>query len=311
MQSLAGVSKMRSVPKKQVIRDIRSGMRDRDLMSKYGLTLSLLRRLLQRLVAEEAIDHEILYVSSETYREATDILSLRRNARTRIPMSIRVYTEEDCQRGYLRDVSETGLRLAGIEVEVGDWRTLTVPLKEIPTIQPIEFEGVCRWAKHEGKFRRYAVIGVEIAAISDDSQWNLSRLIDLFQATEAEETTECLCAVRVSEATPSNTSHNFSGAIDEVDILDVIQFMLLNRKKVLLDIRSPEEDHCKVYIMNGNIIHAVRDNLTGPEAFMDGMMFEGGNFLSLPWEDPEEPTIFEPGELLLLEAARKRDESFA
>jgi len=302
---------MRSVPKKQVIGDIRSGMRDRDLMLKYGLTLSLFRRLLQRLVVEEAIDHESLYESSETYREATDALSLRRHARTRIPMAIRVFTEEDCQRGYIRDVSETGLRVAGINVEVGAWRTLSAPLEEISAIEPIELEAVCRWSKRKGACRRCWVTGFEITAISDEGRWNLSRLIDLFQAAQPEETTESLCAVRVSDAVPSNQSHAFTGIIDEVDILDVVQFMLLNRRKALLDIRSANDDHCKVYVTDGNIVHAIRNNLKGAEAFIEGMSFQGGSFLALPWEDPEEATIFEPGELMLMEAARKRDESLA
>jgi hypothetical protein len=49
-------------------------------------------------------------------------------------------------------------------------------------------------------------------------------------------------------------------------------------------------------------------DLEGEEALYRCLGFSGGSFSSLPWREPERVTINKPGELLLLEAARRRDE---
>ena len=94
---------------------------------------------------------------------------------------------------------------------------------------------------------------------------------------------------------PLTKSCDFSGTMDGVDILDVVHFMLLNRQKMLLDIRSFHEDLCRLYIVDGNIVHAVGDNLKGLEAFMACMsfrrrgtfpVFHGWSLRSGPYSNP-------------------------
>ncbi|MBM3299791.1 MAG: DUF4388 domain-containing protein, partial [Deltaproteobacteria bacterium] len=48
--------------------------------------------------------------------------------------------------------------------------------------------------------------------------------------------------------------------------------------------------------------------LQGEEALYRCLTFKSGSFSSLPWIAPEKATIKKPGMLLLVEAARKRDE---
>ncbi len=299
---------MYSIPKRQIITDIQSGMRDRDLMEKYGLAPRPFQRVLHRLVLEEAIDHDDLYEKSQTYREISDVISSRRHPRVHIPMAIRVLGNGGSQSGFIRDVSETGLRVAGIAAEKGESIALSVPLKEIPVIGPIKFEATCRRSERKGKQKKFAVVGFEITAMSDEARRRFLRLIDFFRPPMREKTSDSFQGLGMPATMPVTKSCDFSGTVEDVDILDMVHFMLLNRQKMLLDVRSSQGDSCRLYIADGNIVHAVGDNLNGLEAFMACMSFEGGNFSSLRWQEPEERSILEPGELLLIEAARRRDE---
>jgi len=100
----------------------------------------------------------------------------------------------------------------------------------------------------------------------------------------------------------------FSGRVQGVDILEYIQFMLLTGNKTVVEVRSQEGRCCRIFMHSGNVLHAVIGDITGDEAFHQCIQFEGGTFSHLPWTEPEQRTIMKPGELLLIEAARLKDE---
>lgn len=101
----------------------------------------------------------------------------------------------------------------------------------------------------------------------------------------------------------------FSGDVQGVDILEYIQFFLLSGKKTVLRIESRGGVRCKLYLNHGDVVHADGDEMKGEAAFHQCMKFDGGRFTNLPWAEPEQETISKPGELLLIEAARRRDEA--
>lgn len=100
----------------------------------------------------------------------------------------------------------------------------------------------------------------------------------------------------------------FSGRVEGVDILEYMQLLMLSGKKVVLEIVSREGSNGFVFIENGEIRHAVCGDIQGEKALYRCLTFKGGSFSSLPWIAPEKVTINKPGMLLLVEAARKRDE---
>lgn len=100
----------------------------------------------------------------------------------------------------------------------------------------------------------------------------------------------------------------FWGTIDEIDILDYLQLLLLTGKQVVLEVRSRNGARGLLFIRNGTICHAECGSLDGEEAVYCCMGFEGGSFSNLPWHEPDRISINKPGEFLLIEAARKRDE---
>jgi CheY-like chemotaxis protein len=106
-----------------------------------------------------------------------------------------------------------------------------------------------------------------------------------------------------------DNKESFSGAVSNIDLLEYLQFILFTDQKKLLEITSRDEEKGKIYFDHGNVIHAECSEARGEEAFYRCLLFEGGNFFELPWEDPPERSISAPGEFLLMEAARIKDES--
>lgn len=107
----------------------------------------------------------------------------------------------------------------------------------------------------------------------------------------------------------SDDESAFSGSIDSIDILDYLQLMMLTGRRLILEVSSRNGRRGLIFIDGGEVRHAQCDDLKGEDALFECLGFEGGNFINLPWTDPEEVTINKPGDFLLLEAARKRDEA--
>ncbi len=125
-------------------------------------------------------------------------------------------------------------------------------------------------------------------------------------------------AERLVEVTASETKGTvgvadtaFSGRIEGIDILEYVQLMLFTGRRVILEIRSRDDRSGLLYVDAGEVRHATCGDLEGEEALYRCLSFEGGSFSSLPWNDPEKITINKPSQFLLIEAARKRDETRA
>ena len=104
---------------------------------------------------------------------------------------------------------------------------------------------------------------------------------------------------------------SFSGKVDGIDILEYIQLTMLAGKTTVLQIQSADEGWCELYFDKGNMVHAVGNETQGEEAFFKCSSFRGGRFANLPWTEPARTTIGKAGDVLLMEAARRRDEQNA
>ncbi len=101
----------------------------------------------------------------------------------------------------------------------------------------------------------------------------------------------------------------FSGTVRGVDILDFLQFLMLTGLRTVVDVQSSEGLKGRLYLDDGKAVHAICGSETGEAAFTRIAGFPGGTFANLPWTEPPTRTIEKPGEYLLIEAARMRDES--
>jgi len=85
--------------------------------------------------------------------------------------------------------------------------------------------------------------------------------------------------------------------------------MLLTGKKTIVEVTSLSGHSCRLYLTSGRIVHAVSDAFQGEAAFFQCIEFRGGTLANLPWSEPDRVSIDKPGEWLLFEAARRKDES--
>jgi CheY-like chemotaxis protein len=102
----------------------------------------------------------------------------------------------------------------------------------------------------------------------------------------------------------------FQGMLRRVGLQDVIQMECLGRNSSVLEVYN-EQVLGRIYIENGNIIHAAGGELTGERALQQLLALPGGSFELVPFEAPPETSISGPWEFLLMEAARVRDETAA
>lgn len=109
----------------------------------------------------------------------------------------------------------------------------------------------------------------------------------------------------------TRNKESFAGSIDEIDLLDYVQLLLLTGRQVVVEVVSRNGARGLLYVDSGAVRHATCGNLSGEEALYHCLSFEAGSFANLPWHEPERFTIMKPWEFLLVEAARKRDETRA
>jgi len=100
----------------------------------------------------------------------------------------------------------------------------------------------------------------------------------------------------------------FRGVLRRVGLQDVLQMECLGRNSVILSIRAGEM-HGQVFVKDGEIIHAQSGGKSGVEAFNELLGLKGGEFDLQPFLEPPARTIEGQWEFLLMEAARKRDET--
>jgi CheY-like chemotaxis protein len=102
----------------------------------------------------------------------------------------------------------------------------------------------------------------------------------------------------------------FQGVLRRVGLQDVIQMECLGRNSSILEVHN-DKVFGRIYIEDGNIIHATDGTLTGEPALQKLLALSGGSFELVPFEQPPTHTLEGQWEFLLMEAARVRDENAA
>jgi len=116
--------------------------------------------------------------------------------------------------------------------------------------------------------------------------------------------------VMLNELITWTPSEGFQGVLRRVGLQDVLQMECLGRDSSILEIHN-DQLRGRIYIENGDIIHAMVGEGTGEPALQKLLGMAGGSFELLPFEAPPQRTIEGQWESLLMEAARVRDEAAA
>jgi len=110
----------------------------------------------------------------------------------------------------------------------------------------------------------------------------------------------------VSEAV--NDDRSFAGTVVGVSLSDIVQVNCLSQATAALEVTASDRSGT-IYFEKGRIVHAESGGETGVEAFYRIMELDGGKISSKKVAKPPEKTINLPCEALIIEAARRRDES--
>ncbi|MGB6064953.1 MAG: PilZ domain-containing protein [Desulfomonilaceae bacterium] len=177
----------RRISGKDVLGDLRSGCTDSALMEKYRLSSSALQTIFHKLVVRQAIDHSELYDKSPLYRERVDQINARSSPRASLTVRLPIYDLQAATGGVLRDISETGLRVAGIETHVGELKTFQIPIDIFMPADPLMVIAECKWIQTRGRNSHYLVSGFEIRDLSEPDRKSLQKFIKLLLLSKSGE----------------------------------------------------------------------------------------------------------------------------
>ncbi len=170
----------REIRVRDLVRDIRLGMSDSELMIRYRLSGKALQRVFNKLLSSKAIRHHELYARSATYKDTIDLSSARKYPREDLTVPVQINDVVSGETGLVRDISEGGFRVAGIRTRVGEVRSFRLPVDVFTPADPLIFDARCRWVKKKGSGLQYLVSGFEIINISENDQQELHKFVGFF-----------------------------------------------------------------------------------------------------------------------------------
>jgi hypothetical protein len=177
----------RQIHGRAILDDLRLGVTDSELLVKHKLTAKSLHIVFKKLVASKAISHSELYELSSFYKERIDRIRERACPRADLAVRVPIYDIGSGARGVLRDISETGLRVAGITSRVGQARTFQIPIDMFMKAEPLLIIAECKWFEIKGTRRRYPVAGFEIMDLPETDRGVLHDFISFLLLSESGE----------------------------------------------------------------------------------------------------------------------------
>lgn len=99
----------------------------------------------------------------------------------------------------------------------------------------------------------------------------------------------------------------FQGSLEELPLPDIIQLVSVSGKTGVFEL-SRDDAEGRIYLEDGQIVHAQTSELSGDEAVYELAIWPEGEFVFTPGEDPPQRTIEKSNTNLLMEAARRIDE---
>ncbi|MBI4961735.1 MAG: PilZ domain-containing protein [Desulfomonile tiedjei] len=161
----------------RILADIRAGMSNSDLMKKYNLSEEMLRQASKKILAARGIrsadEPETLI------EEPREFLATREFVRHEVDFELPIYeiTRPEIH-GMVRDISEEGVSVTGIEANEGDLKTLVILGDEFGQFSSFEFQGYCRW-RFADPTDGTCVTGFAINKISEKDLRQLQTLVRL------------------------------------------------------------------------------------------------------------------------------------
>jgi len=174
--------KKQVIDAKKIVSDIRAGMNDAELMEKYGLSAKGLESAFTKLINSRLMAVEEIYGHPSRTGQDTVIIidDLRQLPRHYLSVAVTVYDPHNPdQAGELRDITEKGIGITGIQARIGEIKTLVIDSRDYLDVGAIWFDAECVWmqpGKTAGEWRG----GFQIKRIDPQDLKRLRDLIGLF-----------------------------------------------------------------------------------------------------------------------------------
>lgn len=169
----------RKLPAGRVIKDIRSGMSSEELMEKYDLTERGLQRVCRELLAARELAPEQFQPEISFHSTTVMRTNIRELQRYQVDFDLPVYEASSPEiHGQVRDITEKGVGLVGIESEAYETKTLVILGDYFGEVSPFEFLADCRWSRRRPPTGE-CFAGFRITGISNGSLRELKKLIRL------------------------------------------------------------------------------------------------------------------------------------
>ncbi len=150
---------------RMMVADIRSGMNETDLMAKYQLTSNGLA-IAMRVLTDEGFMNSEDTERLEQRISSVDYSERREAPRRNVPLTVPVLdTLNVGNKGRVKDVTEKGFSVIGVEATVGQVKRLAVMGDDLGALDPFEVKAECRWVK-TGPGSEPPVAGFQITQIS-------------------------------------------------------------------------------------------------------------------------------------------------
>jgi hypothetical protein len=180
-------------------------MTDSQIMEKYHLSSRGLKSLFRKLLDSQAITPFEYTEWAGLFGRSVDLNDVRIFNRETLDFRMPVHEAGNLKnKGQILNLSETGLGVWGIPTEVGQAKTLIIPV----TGAPVAVMARCHWKK-EDRERGESVAGFEIANVLHGNWENLvQRIQKLIQKRRGQ-------PARSIESAPTNDPDRFEAAHDE------------------------------------------------------------------------------------------------
>ncbi len=161
-----------------VIRDIRSGMSAAELMAKYRFSSRGLHALFRKLLEAKAMTKAELESQAALYKVGDEVKGVRRSLRKKTIFTVHVYDAGNpSSRGTVKDISETGLCVEGIQTSIGEVKSFIVRAGFFGSGATAVFSAKCRWLSRPETPGGKVIAGFEITSISTLDSAELRKLI--------------------------------------------------------------------------------------------------------------------------------------
>lgn len=170
----------RKIKAKDIVTDIRAGINDRELMTKYQLSSKGLQSIFHKLLHAKAIRESELSGRMSLSQDTVDLDQNRKLPRNYILVPLPIYDVENmAAEGRAIDITEKGLQVTGIEGKIGEDKGFVIQADEFADVYPFHFTARCKWMTGGSSNRAQPIAGYEITSLSDGSLKELRNLIRL------------------------------------------------------------------------------------------------------------------------------------